>query len=250
MPYILAALVIAVQIYFIIHVFRTRRPYWWAFIILSFPILGSIIYVLVEVMPGSQQERAAHKAVKNVVKAFQPDAELKRRAEELEVCGSIDNKLALAEECEHAGMLDEAVKLYDSALSGPYANDANIRMRLANALLRGEANTTSAARSLAIVRDIQSSDPGFRVAEMALLEARGLAATGDRLAAASRYEGLLKDTVGLEVRTRYGMLLRELGHTKQAEEVLQGVVDHAKRFNIQHARELEWLDVAKRTLSR
>ena len=50
MPYILAALSLAVQIYFIVHVFRSGRPYWWAFIILSAPVVGSLAYYLVEVM--------------------------------------------------------------------------------------------------------------------------------------------------------------------------------------------------------
>jgi hypothetical protein len=248
MPFILAGLVVLVQIYFIVHVFRTGRPYWWAFIILSAPALGSLIYFLVEVLPGTRQERAAHKAVRQVIKSFQPDADLKKRAEELEICGSTDNKIALAEECEAAGMFDEAAKLYESALSGPYSQDANIRSKLAHALLGGPADAGRARRSLEIVRSLQASHPSFRQAEIALLEARGLHASGDNSSAIAKYESLVANSVGLEARTRYGLLLREMGHLRQADEVLQGVVDHARRFNIQHEGEQEWLSLAKRSL--
>lgn len=91
---ILIILTVAVQAFFIYHVIRTGRPYWWAFVILSFPIGGSLIYYLVEVFPNSREHRTARKTVNNLIRNIQPDAELKRRAEELEICGSMENKLA------------------------------------------------------------------------------------------------------------------------------------------------------------
>ena len=40
MPIFLAAITVVIQACFIYHVFKTRHPYWWAFIILSFPVIG------------------------------------------------------------------------------------------------------------------------------------------------------------------------------------------------------------------
>ena len=94
---VLIVLSVVVQAFFIFHVFRTGRPYWWAYVILAFPLGGSLIYYFVEIFPNSRQERQARKAVRGIVRSIQPDAELKRRAEELEICGSMDNKMALAE---------------------------------------------------------------------------------------------------------------------------------------------------------
>lgn len=249
MPYILAALSLAVQIYFIVHVFRSGRPYWWAFIILSAPVVGSIAYYLIEVMPGSQEERNARRAIKSVVRSFKPDAELKRRAQELEICGSTDNKLALAEECEACGMFDDAVRLYDSALSGPYAKDANIRTRLVRALLDGEPDATRAARALSIAREIAADQPDFRPTEIALLQARAQHVTGDLAGAAACYERLVTADASLEARTRYGLLLKDMGHSRQAGDVLKAVDEHARKFNIQHAEELAWVEKARATLA-
>ena len=35
----------------LVHVFRTRRPIYWAFIIFFTPLLGSLIYFIVELLP-------------------------------------------------------------------------------------------------------------------------------------------------------------------------------------------------------
>jgi hypothetical protein len=248
MPYVLAALSLAVQIYFIVHVFRTGRPYWWAFIILSAPVVGSLAYYLVEVMPGSREERKARRAVQSVVRSFKPDAELKRRAQELEICGSIDNKLALAEECEACGMFEEAARLYESALSGPYARDANIRFRLARALLDDAPDQARARRALELATAIATDKPDHRPGEVRLLQARALHVSGDLAGAAALYEQLVAANGNLETRTRYGLLLHDMGHLRQAEETLKAVDEHARRFNIQHEEELAWVDRARAAL--
>ena len=246
MPIILAALTLALQIYFIVHVFRTGRPYWWAFVILSAPVIGALFYYFLEVYPGSKEERDAHKLAKKVVKSFKPDETLKKRAAELETCGSVDNKVALAEECCRAGMYEEAVRLYQSALQGPYAKDSHIRYQLINALL----DNGSASQARGLIADIRADDPAFRKTELSLLEARALEGVGDAPGAVAIYEKLVPDSVGLETRTRYGLLLKEMGHTRQAQGVFADVVTHANRFKIQHAEERAWLEAAERELGR
>ena len=53
----------------------------------------------------------------------------------------------------------------------------------------------------------------------------------------------------LNVKLRYGQLLKKLGHGTQAHCVLQDVVAHARRFKIKHAEEQVWVDIARRALS-
>src|SRR5436190_1491061 len=123
---ILIVLTVIIQGCFIYHVFRSGRPYWWAFIILSFPVMGCVIYYFVEMFPGSREHYSARKKIGQIVKAVNPDATLKRRAEEVQICGSVENKMSLAEECINAGMFDDAIKLYESCRTGPYANDPEL----------------------------------------------------------------------------------------------------------------------------
>lgn len=236
---ILIILTVAVQAFFIFHVIRTNRPYWWAFVILSFPLGGSLIYYLVEIFPNSRQHRSARKTVKNIVRSIQPDAELKRRAEELEICGSMDNKLALAHECETVGMYDEASRLYQSCLNGAYANDPQLLLLLANAQLM----RAFSAEALQLVDRLQSEHAAFKPSEVRLLKARALEQT-DTAAALALYEELVPVYAGLEAKCRYATLLQSLGHQAQARGMFEEVLQHAKRFNISHDAELEWVRYA------
>ena len=109
---LIAALTLIIQGCFIYHVFKTGRPYWWAFIIFSFPILGCVIYYFVEVFPTSREASSARRKTRQLVRAMNPDADLKRRVEDLEVCGSTENRAFLAQECMSRDMFDEAARLF------------------------------------------------------------------------------------------------------------------------------------------
>ncbi|MDR2875312.1 MAG: hypothetical protein LBV44_05225 [Methylobacillus sp.] len=240
---ILLILTVAIQAFFIFHVFRTGRPYWWAYIILAAPGIGSLVYYFVEIFPNSRQEHQAKKAARDIARALKPDAELQRRTQELEICGSMDNKMALAEECEAVGMYDESARLYRSCLAGAYANDPQIIFRLAVAELMRE----ELAETAALLQRLEKEHPKYKPLEVKLLRARLLEKT-DAPAALTLYEALAPIYTGLEVKCRYAALLRELGQETQARNLFEEIVQHAKRYNIQHEGEREWVRYAKAEL--
>ena len=240
---ILIVLTVAVQAFFIYHVIRTGRPSWWAYVILSFPVGGSLIYYFVEIFPNSREHRKARRTVLDLVRTIQPDAELKRRAEELEICGSMDNKMALAEECEAAGMYDESANLYKSCLTGTYCNDPLIIFKLANAqLIREQPDETER-----LLCQLETAHPAFKPQEVKLLRARLLEKT-DTSAALALYEELITVYTGLEAKCRHASLLQSLGHQSQADGMFEEVIQHAKRFKINHEAEQEWVRFAKDSL--
>lgn len=240
---ILIVLTVAVQAFFIFHVLRTGRPYWWAYVILAFPVGGSLIYYFVEIFPNSREERDARRIARSLVRTLKPDAELKRRAEELEICGSMDNKMALAGECEAVGMYGEAGRLYKSCLNGAYSNDPQILYKLADAELMCE----HLAESERLLNQLENEHPAFKVQEINLLRAR-LKEKTDPSAALELYEELVPVYTGLEAKCRYAALLDTLGHASQARSMFEEVILHAKRFNIQHEVEREWVRFARDNL--
>lgn len=242
MPVIIV-LTLVIQAFFIFHVFRTGRPYWWAYVILSFPIAGCLIYYFVEVFPNSREHRSARKTVNQIVRTIKPDAELARRAAELEICGSVENRLSLASECEQCGMYEEAVKLYRSCLTGICANDPKILYALARALLENNQYANARAK----INQLSLDHPAFRPNETRLLLARALEGDGD--AEATRvYEELIPAFRGLEAKYRYGLHLKSMGHTKQANGMFEEIIEHARRFKINHDEEMMWVKSAKRAL--
>ncbi len=243
---VIAAFTVIIQAIFIFHVFRSGRPYWWAFIILSFPLLGSIIYYLVEVFPNSREHRDVRRMGTKLARALQPDAEMKRRIEDMEICGSVDNKAALAEECLARGFSHDAVRLYRSCLAGVHARDPALIHGLARACVENGAHE----EALEQIRQLTELQPGYKPNEVRLLKARGLEAKGDTFEALNEYESLVPLFSGLEARARYGLLLQQAGHARQAQDVFNELLAHAKRFNITMDAEREWVRLARANLSR
>lgn len=242
---ILGAVALFIQLCFAYHALKTGRPYWWVFIIMAFPVAGCVVYYLVEVFPGSREQRSANKAARALARALQPDADLKRRAEELELCGSVDNKLALAAECMNHQMYAEAARLYESSLSGAFVADGTILFGLAKALV--EARDWDKA-SWTVAR-LKSDAPKVRPLETRLLEARVLEGQGRIDAALAMYRELVPIFVGLEARFRYGSFLLRLGKHEAAMEIFNEVVKHAKRFSSPIEEEARWASAAKQVIA-
>lgn len=242
---LIGGVVLLIQFCFAYHALKTGRPYWWIFVIMAFPVAGCIIYYFVEVFPGSREQRSANRAARKLARVLEPDAELKKRAEELEICGSVDNKLGLAAECMTHQMYPEAARLYQSCLNGVYASDGAILFGLAQALVEGG----DWSKAGAAIGRLKSNAPKFRPLEVRLLEARVLEGRGEKDAALSAYRELIPAFVGLEARYRYGSFLLRLGSQEAAMEVFNDVVKYAKRFSSSLEEEERWASAAKRVIA-
>ena len=241
---ILGALVLLIQFCFVVHVFKTGRPYWWMGIIMAFPVMGCVIYYFVEVFPGSREHRKALKAARAIARAIEPDADLKKRAEELEICGSLDNRMALAAECMNHRMYPEAAKLYESCLAGAYANDGAILFGLAKAAVEG-GDWRKAEQAIG---HLKIAAPKVRPLEARLLQARVHEGVGEYDVALAMYREILPAFVGLEARYRYGRLLLRLGKNEAAMETFNDVLKHAKRFASSIEAEEQWLQAARHAI--
>ena len=220
--------ILLVQIGIAVHALRTGRPLWWLAVILFFPLLGALIYFLVEILPELRGSRAIRGFGSDIVKTVVPNAELHRRAEELAVCGSMQNKLALAQECTARGHFDEAIKLYESAREGPLADTPDLLLGLAR--VRFLNREPQVARSL--LEQVAAAHPDYYAQDVAILKARAADAAGDSETALNELEAMLDRSVGLEARFRYGQILARTGKTQEARTELKTVVNHARRFRI------------------
>jgi len=243
MPLII--LTVVIQACFIYHVFKTGRPYWWAFVILSFPVVGCVVYYFVEVFPGSREHRAANRAARDLSRTLNPHKALRERIEAVEIAPTVDNRVALACELMRSGRAHEAAEQYREARTGVYANDPELTLGLAQALL-ADGDLAGARECL---DQLQAKHQAFRPAETSLLRARVLEAAGDDSAALEHYERLTESAAGLEAKVRYAQLLKRLGHATQAAAQFQAVIEHARRFNVAHEEELSWVGIARRELS-
>ncbi len=242
MPLIVLTLII--QCCFVYHVFKTGRPAWWAFVILGAPVIGCIAYYFVEIFPGSREHVAANRATRHLGRALNPDKDLKRCREAVEIAPTVENKVALAQEWLRFGRAQEAVDLYRETRTGPHADDPDLALGLALAC----AAAGDFAQARVLTEELRARHGKFRESDVALLHARALEGLGEGSAALDEYERLAATAVGLEAKVRYGQLLKRLGHEMQARTVFEDVLAHAKRFNVKHEEEQAWVSVARKEL--
>jgi hypothetical protein len=235
---ILGAILLVIQLCFAYHALKTGRPYWWLFVIMGMPVAGCLLYYFIEVFPLSRESRKAEKAVQAIAKAFDPDKSLREHVANLEDCGSVDNRIALARSCIERKMYREAASLYRSCLAGVHESDPDIRFGLASALvLAGEVKEAHALRQ---------SHPSFRAAEVRLVLARALEELGRLEDALTEYRVLADTFAGEEGRWRYGALLHRMGRSAEAADVFHRMLRNASRMP-EHYREAQqqWLTLAR-----
>jgi len=235
------ALSVLIQVCFVVHACRSGAPRYWVLVILAFPVAGCLAYYFLEVFPRTREAATARRAARRLARSFDPHRELRARTDELEACGSVDNRVALAEECLASGLADEAVKLYRSTLAGAYEGDPHLRFGLARALVEHAAWDDAADAVARLRRD----HPCHKPDETRLLHARVLEGCGETAAALAEYRELVPAYVGLEARCRYGQLLERLELRREARTVFDAAATQAKRIGAPVEAEARWAKLAR-----
>ncbi|RVT87941.1 hypothetical protein [Inhella crocodyli] len=125
MPFIGIGLHFASAIFCAIHAVRSGQQTYWLFILFSFPMLGSVVYLLTIYLPHGRLHRQANRTLRAVGRALDPGRELREARAALEETPTAQNQMRLAAALLAADQLDEAAATYEQCLQGPFANDAD-----------------------------------------------------------------------------------------------------------------------------
>jgi hypothetical protein len=244
--YLIPILSIAIQAALIVHVIKTGRNMLWIWAIALLPLVGSIAYAVVEVLPQVLGGRTARRAKSGVQRMIDPDRELRRASAEVEISGNVDARRRLAEELFERGRFDAAIDVYQGGLKGVFEHDPTLLLGLARAHFASQ--DFAAAR--ATLERLAQHNPDFKSADAQLLYARTLEAQ-DALEDAERaYANLAPGYPGAEARVRYGLLLKRRGNLPAANRVLKDLLDGAQLGPAHYRRaQAEWLERARRELS-
>lgn len=242
---ILGAILLVVGSLFAVHAIKTGRGCGWVAIILMFPAIGCLVYLICEILPAASNGSLAHRVAGRVTRNFDPARELRRRTHDLELADSVENRASLAEECISNGLYDEAIILYEAAASGLFRNDPKLLLGLAHAhFFNREYQHTRE-----ILERLLAANPEFRSSQGRLLYARSLEGVEDLERALHEYEVLAQHFPGAEVKCRQGFLLKKLGRFDEAQKLFQDVVSTAGRAP-KHYRtsQRQWIDSARAQL--
>jgi hypothetical protein len=238
---ILALAVIGLQIFMAVHVIRNGKTCWWISLILFFPLIGSLVYFFVEVMPTLQ---TSPKVVRMDQVRWRRAQEMREREvksrnlDDVIDTGSINDKISWADECMKRALYADAVRLYESAREGHFVNAADILIGLARA--RFENGNFAKARQ--VLRELNEAHPKSFAQERAILGARAAAGAGDLATAAAELEAMLGRSDSLEARRLearfyYAEMLWKQGARDRALAELAEVQKHGKLFNMTEEEE-------------
>jgi hypothetical protein len=244
MPFILILLLVDIPLVY--HACKTGRARPWAFVILAVPLIGSLAYIAIELVPEWFSSPGARQARQRFADRLDPDKRYRELSDRLEGSDTIANRSALAEECLRVARFDEAERHYDHILTLPMGDDPKVALGKAQAQFAGKRP----ADALATLDDLQKRWPDFQSADAHLLYARALAEAGRVDEALEEYHAVSAYFPGAEAKVRYGLLLRMVGRTQDARIVFNELLLQMKRApKYLRDAQSEWLAIAEKQLS-
>jgi hypothetical protein len=246
MPFLGIGLHLLVAIFFAVHALRRGKQMYWLIILFSFPLLGSLVYFIVEYLPEMRQSRGGRKVVSAVTQALNPEGELREREKEFERSPTAANRFHLGNALVALKRYDEAAAHFSQCAAGPYGQDAAFVRALANAqLMAGQwlAARDAFTRLFAIAHVEKTPDDELGYA-FALSQLDDTGADDAFRAAVARGNGPV-------ARCRYAQFLIGKGRGNEAKSLLEEV-QKEHRLAPEHTRDLysAWYRLANEELAK
>lgn len=226
MPFLGLGAHVLVALFFAVHAVRSGQERYWLGILFMFPLLGSVIYALTIWLPEMRYTRQGRALVGGVKRALDPSRELREAQEAFADAATTDRRLRLADALLVGGRASEAATHYESALKGIHADDADIQVKLARALL--ECGHARRARKL--LDELIKRRPDYRSPDGHLTYARAVAAEGDRAKAREEFDALVGYSSGFEAHAYYAQTLADWGERDRASQLCASALAKAKRL--------------------
>ena len=226
MPFLGLGLHVIVAICFAVHAVRSGQDRYWLIVLFMFPLLGSVVYALAVWLPEIRYSQQARTIGRGVTRLLDPDRELRQAQDDFDESATVDRRLRLADALLAKGRAADAVAHYRSALRGIHSDDADIHVRLAQALL--ESSQPADARQL--LDELIQRKPDFRSPQGHLVYARAVAAEGNRPKAKEEFETLIGYSSGFEAQAYYAQALLDWGEGERAKALCEKTLAQARRL--------------------
>ena len=127
-------LIIAIQAYSVYHVLKTKNEINWIFLIVFIPVLGSLIYLYMNVY---NKQDVVH-IQKNITSIINPTKKVLDLKKELAFADTFQNKIDLADAYLEIKDYKNAIVIYKKAKSTLFSNDAYLTSQLMEAYFYNE----------------------------------------------------------------------------------------------------------------
>jgi hypothetical protein len=233
MPFLGIGLHVLVALFFAVHAYRTGQNMYWLFILLAFPLLGSVIYFIVVYLPGMRLEHSAQKVMDVATQVLDPTKGLREAKAAFDYSPTAQNQLRLAAALLKAGFAEDAATFYRACLRGPFAEDPEIRLGAAKALFACQ----SFEEALSFLESIRTDNPHYRQEAVALLLAQTLASLGKTSEAQAQFEAALQQFGSFTLRAEYAIWAVSCEDWETANRLRSEITELQNHWN-RHTRKI------------
>lgn len=112
-------LIIGLQVYCIYHLFKNKSSFYWFYLILFIPLLGSLVYIFTQVI----NTRDVSVIKDEVVNLINPTKKILELENKLEFSSTFQNRVDLADAYLEIKDYSNAIQHYEKALDSNFQND-------------------------------------------------------------------------------------------------------------------------------
>jgi len=122
-------LILALQGYCVYHCYTNRNDYYWIFAIIFLPVVGSFIYLFMNVI----QKQDIDKVQQGLTAVINPSKKIIDLEKRFKFAASFENQVALADAYLEAEQFDKAIQNYEASLKDVFKEDFYVLTKLQEA---------------------------------------------------------------------------------------------------------------------
>lgn len=212
---------IAMQVLCGIHCLK-RGKTGWLWIIIFLPVVGSLIYFFMEILPS----RRISKPNIDVSAFVNPGGKIKKLEENLRFTDTFNNRMLLADAYLTSGQTDKAVELYESSLTGAFSENEHALAQLVIAYYQLERYSDAIKAAGKIYRL-----PQFIRSQAHLFYALSLEHIGEIDKADAEFKAMVGRFSYYEQRYQYGMFLVRSGRDEDAAKIFTVMLEEEQQLS-------------------
>ncbi|WP_117882792.1 hypothetical protein [Aureibaculum luteum] len=220
-------IIVALQIFCIYHLLKNKNQYYWIFIILFVPILGSIVYLITQVY----NKRDAELITDGITAIINPTKKVKDLQAKLEFSDTFQNKIDLADAYFEINDFENAIIQYESALEGRFQNDFYTQKQLVKAYDKVD----NYKKVIMYAENIESHGE-FKKSNTQFLYGKALVKAGRFYEAEPELEQINSSFANYEERLAYAKLLLDNGKQAKGMDILNELSSESKHIVKQNLR--------------
>ncbi len=234
--------ILFVQTACVIHALHQGYSYAFVMMVLLFPLVGAIGYLIIEFGPVLYKAHILHNLKK--WQRTNPYDVLAHQEQLAYQKPTIENLHNLAKCYLDLSHYQAALALLDNLLKNQFSHDRTLLLDKAHALFGLDKYHEA---KFVLESLLKNAEGASRSAKTHLLYARTLAALGETQSATREFEHLQQYYTGLEASYYYLQHLRQLNHKARAEEVLRHMRKRLDRLPKHYrGKEQTWLKQAQK----